>query len=164
MEQATEHENKTNAAGPQGGELAALKERQAAARARKRAAEERREAMRSARELPAEVEADEIEARDEEAIADAEEKHGSIGKKIRVIRTELGCVILKRPHPASYKKFRDKAETDTVAFEKLVRPCVVYPDAVALDLILDELAGVLDRCANAVVELAGFRQKEAGPK
>lgn len=142
----------------------ALLERRTKARARKREAEEKREAMRAARELPSEVEAEEIEARDEEAIATAEEEHGSVGKKIRVVHTDLGCVIVKRPHPASYKKFRDRAETDTAAFEQLVRPCVIYPDAVALDIIFVEFAGVLDRVANAVVELAGFRQKESAPK
>ena len=157
MEQAAEEEKKTP-------EQIALEERLATARAKKRKALERREAMRAASAPRLEVETEEIEARDEEAIANAEEKHGPVDQKIRVVRTELGCIILKRPNPVHYKRFRDKAEQDTEAFEKLVRPCVVYPDGVALDLILDELAGVLDRCANAVVALAGFRQKEAAPK
>ncbi len=143
---------------------AALEERHRIAKERRRVAEARRETMRAARERPDEVEAEEIGARDEEAIADAEDAHGAVGKKIFVVRTDLGCVILKRPHPAHYKKFRDKGEGDTVAFERLVRPSVVYPDAVKLDLIFDELAGVLDRCANAVVELAGFRAKEVSGK
>lgn len=143
---------------------ASLEERHALAKERKRAAEQRREKMRVARELPDEVEAEEVAARDEEAIADAEEEHGAVGKKILVVRTELGCLILKRPHPALYKKFRDKGDGDTVAFERLVRPCIVYPDAVAVDLILDELAGALDLCANAAVELSGFRAKEVSGK
>ena len=144
--------------------VASLEERRKIAKSRKRAAEERRAEMRAKRELPDEVEAEEIAALDEEAIAEAEDEYGAVGKKILVVYSDLGCVILKRPNPALYKKFRDKGDGDTVAFERLVRPSVVYPDAVALDLILDELAGVLDRCANAVVELAGFRGKEVSGK
>jgi len=143
---------------------ASLEERRELARERKRAATQRRVEMQAERELPDEVEAEEIAARDEEAIADAEAKHGAVGKKILVVHTDLGCVILTRPNPAAYKKFRDKGDNDTVAFERLVRPCVLHPDAVAMDLVLDELAGVLDRCANAVVELAGFRAKEVSGK
>ena len=141
-----------------------LEERRAKAKERKRAATAKREAMRAERELPEAVEAEEIAALDEEAIADAEAEHGGVGKKILVVHTDLGCVILKRPGPAHYKKFRDKGDGDTVAFERLVRPSIVYPDAVKVDLIFDQLAGVLDRCANAVVELAGFRAREVSGK
>jgi len=73
-------------------------------------------------------------------------------------------VILRRPSSIHYKRFRDKGKANTIAFEKLVRPCVVHPDATAFDRILDEEPGTLDRCASAVVELAGFRDEERTEK
>jgi len=141
-----------------------LESRLEAARVRQRSATAAREENRKNRELLEAVEAAERSAKDEEAIAAAEAEHGPTGRALRVIRTSFGCVILKRPSPIHYKRFRDVGKANTTAFEKLVRPCVIYPDASALDRILEEEPATLDRCANAVVELAGFRAEELSEK
>ena len=139
-----------------------LEARKAKAEARKRAAEEKRRAAEAEHEKIREIEVLEMEADDEEAIEKAEAEHG-IGK-VAVIRTSMGCVIVKRPRPMVYKRFRDKAEAKTRDLELLVRDALVYPDSARFDLILTEQQGTLDRAANKVVELAGFRAKEAAGK
>jgi hypothetical protein len=139
-----------------------LEERLAAARERKRLADEQRERAADAASLLAEVEAAEREASDAEAIAKATAEHGA--GKIATIATELGVVIVKRPHPAHYKRFRDKGETKSADLEQLVRPCLVHPDASRFDQILNEQPATLDRCADQVVTLAGFRGKELSGK
>lgn len=139
-----------------------LERRLAAARERKRAAEAKRQATQAAADALAKVETEEREALDEEAIANAEAEHGA--NKIGIVRTDLGAVIVKRPHPAHYKRFRDRESAKTQDLEKLVRPCVVYPDATRFDAMLDEQPAILDRVANQVVELAGFRAREVSGK
>ena len=143
---------------------AALEERLREARERRRAAEAKREERQAENDLLAEVEAEELAARNAEALEAAEAEHGPIGKKLRAIETSGGVIIVKRPHPATYKRFRDKGEANTAAFDKLVRPCVVHPDKSTFDRILDEEPAALDRCANAIVELAGFRAREVSGK
>lgn len=140
-----------------------LEKRLEAARFRKQLAAARRDKAADDRAELDLVEAEERDAADEEAIANAEEAWGG-PKKIAVIRTTTGCVIVRRPKPAIYKRFRDVGKTKTVDLEKLVRSCLVYPDGNALDKIFDEEAGTLDRAANAVVELAGFRTEEVSGK
>jgi len=139
-----------------------LRKRREAALARKRAADAKRAELEASREGELEVERLELEASNAEAIADAEAEHDS--RKIRIVESSLGVVIVKRPNPLHYKKFRDKGEAKTNELEKLVRGCLLYPNATAFDRILEEEPGTLDRCATAVIELAGFRLKEASGK
>ncbi len=139
-----------------------LDARLATARARRNAAESRRNTSAESAAKLLEVETEERNANDEEAIAEAEEKHGQ--QRIAVVRTDVGCVIVKRPNPLIYKRFRDKGDAKTVDLEKLVRACLVYPTGDGLDQVLDEVPAALDRAANAVVELAGFRAKEVSEK
>ena len=139
-----------------------LKERLDAARARQRSAEAKRERLQSERATLEEVEAAELEARDEEAIAKAEDENDA--RRIAVVRSSYGAVILRRPNPVIYKRFRDRGEAKTVDLEKLVRGCLLYPDVAGFDRILDEEPGTLDRCASSVIELAGFRLKEVSGK
>jgi hypothetical protein len=139
-----------------------LEARRIAARERRNAAEAKRNALAEAAAKRLEVEAEERDAADEEAIALAEEAHGP--KRIAVVRTDSGCVIVKRPNPVIYKRFRDRGEAKTVDLEKLVRACLVHPDGNGLDRILDDVPAALDRAANAIVELAGFRAKEVSGK
>lgn len=135
-----------------------------AARSRLRAATNRREAKAAELAPLAELAEAEQAADDAEALEAAEEKHGALGTHLRTIETDHGLVILKRPNPLHYKRFRDAGKQSTEAFERLVRPCVVHPASSRFDHILDTLPATLDRCADAVVELAGFRQKESGAK
>lgn len=140
----------------------ALSARLAAARARKRKAESARESIASEAALAAQVEAEERAALDEEAIAKAEAEFGA--GKIAIVSTELGCVIVKRPNPVLYKRFRDKESAKTSDLESLVRPCLVYPDSARFDAMLEEQPATLDRVADRVVYLAGFRAKELSAK
>lgn len=140
-----------------------LNQRIANARARRREAEAKREAALTGGALLECAEKEEREASDEEAIQRAEEEHSA--KRIYVVRTEnLGCVIVKRPDPVRYKRFRDQESSKTQDLEKLVGPCIVYPDRMTFDRILDEAPATLDRVADAVVTLAGFRKKELAEK
>jgi len=144
-------------------EAASLEERLAAARTRTREANAKRDALEEERTLLEQVEAAEHEARDTEAIANAEAEHGA--HKISAIKTKRnGSVIVKCPHPIVYKRFRDKGDAKTTDLEKLVRKCLVYPNAGRFDTILEDEPATLDRAANACVELAGFRLKEVSGK
>ena len=139
-----------------------LDTRLAAARAKKNEASARRVARDESEAKMWEVQDAERDAADEVAIAEAEEKYGS--KKVAVVYTEVGCVIVKRPNPVSFKRFSDRGQTKTVDLEKLVRSCLVYPDGDALDKVLEEKPAALVRAANAVAELAGFRAQEVSEK
>ncbi len=143
-------------------ETVALQKRLNTANLRLRVAEEKRLAVLTDGELRDRVETEERKATDEEAVFTAEGEHGA--KRIRVVETDFGCVIVKRPNPVHYKRFRDRESAKTADLEKLVRPCLVYPDASAFDRMLDEAPATLDRVADAVVHLAGFRAKEVSGK
>lgn len=138
-----------------------LKERLAAAKQRLRIAEVSREQTEQ-QALLAQVETEERNAADAEALARAEEEIGA--NKIAVVHTDLGCVIVKRPNPIHYKRFRDKESAKTQDLDQLVRPCVVHPTLARFDAILEEQPATLDRVADRVVYLAGFRAKEVSTK
>lgn len=125
-----------------------------------RAREERAEIAR----LEFEIEAAERAVVDEEAIAAAEEEYGPVGRAIAIVETDLGAVVLKRPHAATFQKFQDVGKMRTRDLDALVRPCLVHPDRAGLDRILKELPATLVRLANAVSELAGARAEEVSGK
>jgi hypothetical protein len=133
-------------------------------RAELEALETRREARKAERAPAAEIEAAERELADAKALDAAESEHGEIGKKISTVKTELGIVILKRPDAATFRRFRDTGSAKSFDLEKLVRPCLVYPDRVVFDRILEEQPGTLTAMADAVAVLAGIRTEEVAPK
>lgn len=135
----------------------------AAARAERHKLEQAREqrALASASSAELETELSAIEA--EKAIAQAEAEHGPVGKKIRVVNTPAGAVIVKRPNHLLYRKFLD-SDIDTQEVEKLVRPCVVYPAIEKFERMLTDQPGILAAVSDAVTHLAGFRKKELSPK
>ncbi len=111
--------------------------------------------------------------RDAEAIAAVEEKYGDAleygsgpaeGRKAAIVRTDLGAVIVKRPHHVLFKKFQDSGEANAEEFDKLVRPCLVHPDGATFDRYLEEQPAILGRVAGAVAVLAGIRMKEMSGK
>lgn len=119
------------------------------------------------------VETQKRELLDEEAISAAEEKYGrSIeygerlieGRKIALVRTDLGVVIVKRPNQVLFKRFQDSGESSWDELDKLVRPCLVHPDSATFDRYLEEQPGIFGRVANAVATLAGIRMKEIAGK
>ena len=122
---------------------------------------ERREEETDAQEL---LEMEERGLADDRAIAAAVEQHGPLGKKIAAVYTDLGIIILKRPHHVMWKRFQDTGLVTTEELEKLVRPCLVHPDRFTFERYCEEQAAILGRCANQVSALAGFRLKEVGAK
>lgn len=106
----------------------------------------------------------ERELADAKALAAAVCDHGPLGKAIAQIDTDLGVVIVKKPHHVAFRRFQDKGDYDSAANEALVLPCLVYPSAARFDEIIKELPATLTRCSDAVVVLAGFRAKAVGGK
>lgn len=138
--------------------------RLAKARAAKSDIEGRRAARAQVAEAEAEVVNAEREVRDLQALEAAESEHGAVGTEIATVETPQGLVILKKAHPLLFRRFQDVAKFTTAELEKLVRPCVVYPDASAFDALLESLPAKLQECANAVCELAGARSAEIAKK
>jgi hypothetical protein len=138
-------------------QLAALR----AERAALLAAREEREARASADD---EIEAERVAIESEKAIAAAVQEHGPLDKKIACVDTDLGIVLVKRPHHVLYRKFQDSGEATTAEFDKLVRPCVVHPSRARWDAMLEDQPGILPRVAAAVCTLAGARLKDVGGK
>lgn len=125
----------------------------------------RKRAAREAAEAPhRELEAERIALANDQAIEDAESAIGPVGKKIAVVQTDLGVVIVKRPHAALFKRFQDRGKATSKEQGELVRPSLVYPELAAFETICEELPATLLRCANAVAELAGIRADEIAAK
>lgn len=130
-----------------------------------------RAALQAARDKAAEqrlleeqVVAEEQAFKDEQAVADAEAEHGTVGKKIAVVSTDMGVIVLKRSNPLIFKRFQDVGSTKSADLDKLVRPCLVYPDIATFDRILEELPATMLRLASAVAGLAGVRAEEVSGK
>lgn len=138
---------------PEEAELKALRAERAAIAAARRA----REAERSTGE---QIVAERLALADDQAIDKAEAEHGPIGKRIALVRTDLGTVILKRAHPHIFKRYSDKGSIKSTDLEALVRPSLVYPEVGKFDAILEDLPATLMRCADAIAVLAGVRTEE----
>jgi hypothetical protein len=138
--------------------------RLAAAKAAKAEFDRRREARDAARAAEAEVAKAEREVVEAAAIEAAECEHGPVGEKIAIVETIYGIVIVKRPHPVTYRKFQDEGKANVAAFTKFVDQCRVYPDQDALDKLLDAQPGKLVDCANAAAALAGMHAAEQSKK
>jgi len=147
-------------------ELAEAREKLAALTARKAVRDADAEALRSLEKVR-------LALRDEEAIATAEEKHGQAleygsgpaeGRKVAIVRTDLGAVIVKRPNHVLFKRFQDSGEANAEEFDKLVRPCLVHPDGATFDRYVEDQPAILGRVAGAVATLAGIRMKELSGK
>jgi hypothetical protein len=137
--------------------LAAVK----AERQRLTAAREQRNAEREAAEaLPRQ----ELALADDKAQDEAEAKHGALGAGIRVVETDLGRIILKRPHAAMYKRFADKSSIETDDIEPLVRHCLVHPSVGQFDAIMEVLPATMLRCADQIALLAGVRLEKVTGK
>lgn len=101
---------------------------------------------------------------DEQAIHAAEIEHGPIGRRFMAVKTDAGMILVKRPHMNTFRKYQDNGVTDSAALEKLVRPCVIYPDLARYEEILSEVPAALMKCANAVTYLAGVRKEDLTAK
>lgn len=139
-----------------------LQTRKEEAQARIAAAQRVQSARDEERAAVEEVEAMEREAAGAEALLEAQTEHGA--NRVALVQTELGPVIVKAPHAATFRRFADKGSTKTADFEKLATPCLVFPDRTRFESILDQQPGVLLRVADRVAELAGVRTKETEGK
>ncbi len=155
MNKATVHPHPTS-------EEQALRERLRKARAGKAASELERSERAEESALQEEVEDAEREARDVLAILKAESEYGA--KRIAVCTTPMGCVIVRRPHAVTFKRFQDKGDAKNADCETLVRKCLAHPDAAGFDRIVEEYPGIVVTAANAVVELAGINAREVSGK
>jgi hypothetical protein len=142
---------------------AMLQARLEAARERKTAAEPSA-AERELADLQASVEAAELAARDAEAVKAAVAKHGKLDEKIGVVYTRLGCIVVTRPHTASFRMFQDLEEPKGSDVEDLVMPCVVHPSRKDADKMLEELPGTLAQLADKVALLAGVKRSKLAGK
>lgn len=125
------------------------------------------EAKRAARAAAAETSAAalalELEVADAEAIDKAESEHGVEGRHIAVERTDLGCVIIRRPTGAAYQRFVD-SDMQTKHAEALIKSCRVHPEPLAFARILSERPGALSHLAQKAAALAGFKREEVQGK
>lgn len=131
-----------------------LEHRLEAAREKKRAASARL-AMGDDEAKLEEVELEEREAAGEEALANAVEKYGR--KKVGVARSYAGWVVLRQPNHIAWRKFQDVADHSTKSIEKMVRKCVAFPDANAVDRIFEEIPSMIVRCGSVCTDLAQGR-------
>lgn len=141
-----------------------LEQRLAELRAKRKHLDDAAEQRGAERRLLDEIESEERAIRDREALAKAEVEHGPVGRKLAVVRSAVGDVIVKRSNPLHFRRFQDSGKTTTDELERLVRPCLVYPDAPTFDRWLDEQPALMLRCADAICVLAGVRAKEVEGK
>lgn len=110
----------------------------------------------------------ELEAIEERRIAEleafdaAQTQYGA--RKVLMVSTDDGAVIVRRPHHAAFRKFMDKGEVTSTSQEELALSCLVYPSKPEFDKLLRAQTGALIRITNACVELAGFRADEVKTK
>lgn len=121
-------------------------------------------ARAEAEEPHAQLAAEALALKNEEAIEAAEQTHGRQNKKIRVVNTDIGVVIVKRAHPNVFKRFLDKGKHETKECEELVRTCLVYPTLSEFEAMCAEISALPTIVAGAVVWLAGMRGEELAAK
>ena len=119
-----------------------------------------REAKLVEREASDELEREERAIRELKALEKLEEEHGPIGKKWDRVDTFEGMICVKRPHPATWKKFAELDKVKSEDADRFVRPCRIYPDVPEFNRLIEEEPAALIRCATKCCELAGLRRSE----
>lgn len=112
----------------------------------------------------AELLAEQLALKNDEAIEAAERDVGPQNKRIRVVTTDLGVVIVKRAHPNVFRKFLDQGKHGTKECEELARGCLVYPTLAEFEGMCSELPMLAVFAANAVAYLAGVRAEDLSAK
>lgn len=85
-------------------------------------------------------------------------------KRVEIVRSEAGSVVIKRPMLAVYRRYQDEGEANHKTLRKLVEPCVVHPSLAEFDQMLEQLPHLLNRVADAVARLAGVTREEIAKK
>jgi hypothetical protein len=99
----------------------------------------------------------ELAIKNEEAIAEAVQKHGALGVAIAAIPTRLGVIIVSAPKHMTVRKFRSANGDINRAYEDLIAPNLIYPPKADYDVILEKQNAVLAEVGLAVLNLAGMR-------
>ncbi len=99
---------------------------------------------------------------DDQKFADAQIQHGA--RAVKLIRTEAGGIIVRRPHISAFRKFQDTGNLNSDATEEFVKSCLLHPSKPEFDKYLREAPGALVKIASVCVELAGFRSDEQRSK
>lgn len=147
----------------EGNTLQELEARRQEARRRREAAEAASEQARQLEVLKLEVEAEERAAKEAEAFAKLEVEHGPIGKRLLVVNTDAGSIVVKRPNHVMWKRFQDKPD-QAGALDRIVAHCLVYPGKVEFDQLCEEVPAAPTLAANAVCKLAGFNMQDFSGK
>lgn len=109
--------------------------------------------------------ADEQRALAEDELIDRfESEVGPQDTHIAVIRSDVGLVIVRRPHRAVFQRFQDTGTIKTKDLDALVKPSLLYPDKASFDAMVDQLPALLGRVANHCARLAGIRGEELAAK
>lgn len=135
-----------------------------ALKAKLAAAKAARESLQEAKETEPEDVRLQRELDDEIAITAAIEAHGAIGDGIAVMRTKLGCVILKRPKQAAWRRFSDAKQTTGAEARALAVACLAHPTAQAFDAICEAYPAALEQAGALACDLARAKGKEDAGK
>lgn len=102
-------------------------------------------------------------AADEAKLEELEAKYGERDKDIKAVPTAGGLVVVKKPVSSAFERYQNskmKAADGAV----LARPCVIHPSKEAFDELCDRYPATMMRATSAVIELAGYRQKDIEEK
>lgn len=143
---------------------AELEDKIAAVRAARESLAAQREARAQADELASKLASEELAFKGEQAVEAAEAEHGAVDKKIRVVQTDMGVVIVKRAHPAVFKRFIDRGKHSMQDLEELARKCLVYPTLPEWEAMCNEQTAIINRTADAIAWLAGIRADDVSAK
>jgi hypothetical protein len=138
-----------------------LQARIAAAQAKRKATDTANAERRELEALEREAAAAEQAAEDAEAVAKFEIEIGPQGKRIMVVETDMGAIVLQRPPSALYKLIAQLGEEATRdQLEDLARKSHVYPNAERFEQILTDLPNTLPRLLMALGKLQGSRAED----
>lgn len=144
--------------------LSEMKAELAALDAQKRERESAREQAEEERKLRDEIRARKLELARLDAIERAEEELGELDVDFCVVETFEDVVVVKKPHPAVYKKWRDKGRYKSADLYELIKPCIHSPSASEFHALAEKYPGLLDELADNVMRLAHGRAKEVAGK
>jgi hypothetical protein len=99
---------------------------------------------------------------EDEALDAAQRQYGA--RSVRMVRTDAGAVIIRRPHIAAFRKFQDAGELTSENAEELVKASLAFPSKPEFDRLMREVPGALVQCASVCVDLAGFRAADLKAK
>ena len=89
----------------------------------------------------------------------AEKEIGELGRKIAVIVTDDGAIIVQRAHRLVLEAFIDAGKLTFAELLKVARATRVYPGKEAFSKLVDEQPGAITVAANEALALAGVNAK-----